>query len=119
MKTFNCWLIANILPYAVIISFFLSMPGLESRINSFSFWDYFVVFGCGGIFSIIVMIYTYCNIDEILSCRFIWGNSNVSIFSFSLIYTFRKGVLAFLLPGAIYFSILSFTIIKNESDEPR
>ena len=49
-----------------------------------------LVFGCGGIFSIIVRIYTYCNSEEVLSCRFIWGNSNVSIFSFSLIYTLRK-----------------------------
>ena len=84
MKTFNCWLIANVLPYVVAISCYFAIGGLGLRMNCFSFWDYFVVFGCGGIFSIIVMIYTYCNIEEVLSCRFIWGNSNVSIFSFSL-----------------------------------
>lgn len=76
-----------------------------------------IVFGCGGIFSIIVMIYTYCNIEEVLSCRFIWGNSNVSIFSFSLIYTLRKGILAFLLPGAIYFSIFLFLMEDNKNNE--
>lgn len=108
MKTFNCWLIANVLPYVVAISCYFAIGGLGLRMNCFSFWDYFVVFGCGGIFSIIVMIYTYCNIEEVLSCRFIWGNSNVSIFSFSLIYTLRKGILAFLLPGAIYFPSFFF-----------
>lgn len=63
------------------------------------------------------MIYTYCNIEEVLSCRFIWGNSNVSIFSFSLIYTLRKGILAFLLPGAIYFSIFLFLMEDNKNNE--
>ena len=117
MKTFNCWLIANVLPYVVAISCYFAIGGLGLRMNCFSFWDYFVVFGCGGIFSIIVMIYTYCNIEEVLSCRFIWGNSNVSIFSFSLIYTLRKGILAFLLPGAIYFSILLFLMEDNKNNE--
>ena len=59
----------------------------------------------------------YCNIEEVLSCRFIWGNSNVSIFSFSLIYTLRKGILAFLLPGAIYFSIFLFLMEDNKNNE--
>ena len=117
MKTFNCWLIANVLPYVVAISCYFAIGGLGLRMNCFSFWDYFVVFGCGGIFSIIVMIYTYCNIEEVLSCRFIWGNSNVSIFSFSLIYTLRKGILAFLLPGAIYFSIFLFLMEDNKNNE--
>ena len=117
MKTFNCWLIANVLSYVVAISCYFAIGGLGLRMNCFSFWDYFVVFGCGGIFSIIVMIYTYCNIEEVLSCRFIWGNSNVSIFSFSLIYTLRKGILAFLLPGAIYFSILLFLMEDNKNNE--
>ena len=117
MKTFNCWLIANVLPYVVAISCYIAIGCIGLRMNCFSFWDYFVVFGCGGIFSIIVMIYTYCNIEEVLSCRFIWGNSNVSIFSFSLIYTLRKGILAFLLPGAIYFSIFLFSMEDNKNNE--
>ena len=54
MKTFNCWLIANVLPYVVAISCYFAIGGLGLRMNCFSFWDYFVVFGCGGIFSIIV-----------------------------------------------------------------
>lgn len=107
MKTFNCWLIANVLPYVVAISCYFAIGGLGLRMNCFLFGIICSIW-LWGYFSIIVMIYTYCNIEEVLSCRFIWGNSNVSIFSFSLIYTLRKGILAFLLPGAIYFSILLF-----------
>lgn len=46
MKTFNCWLIANVLPYVVAISCYFAIGGLGLRMNCFSFWDYFVVFGC-------------------------------------------------------------------------
>ena len=82
MKTFNCWLIANVLPYVVAISCYFAIGGLGLRMNCFSFWDYFVVFGCGGIFSIIVMIYTYCIITtEIFFYSFLIINNPVRILS--------------------------------------
>ena len=39
MKTFNCWLIANVLPYVVAISCYFAIGGLGLRMNCFSFWD--------------------------------------------------------------------------------
>ena len=37
MKTFNCWLIANVLPYVVAISCYFAIGGLGLRMNCFSF----------------------------------------------------------------------------------
>ena len=47
MKTFNCWLIANVLPYVVAISCYFAIGGLGLRMNCFSFWDYFVFYSGG------------------------------------------------------------------------
>lgn len=50
MKTFNCWLIANVLPYVVAISCYFAIGGLGLRIYLFFFlglfcsiwlWGYF------------------------------------------------------------------------------
>ena len=45
------------------------------------------------------------------------GNSNVSIFSFSLIYTLRKGILAFLYLGQFIFHLSFFNGGDNKNNE--
>ncbi|MDR0982490.1 MAG: hypothetical protein LBM07_04515 [Culturomica sp.] len=51
------------------------------------FWTVFII---ASVISVFVAVYTYINIDEVLSRRMLWRNSNVSIFEYSLLYTLDR-----------------------------
>jgi hypothetical protein len=51
------------------------------------FWGLFII---ASIISAIIAIYTYNNIDEVLSRRMLYRNSNVSLFEYSWLYTLDR-----------------------------
>ena len=51
------------------------------------FWTVFII---ASVISAFIAVYTYINIDEVLSRRMLWRNSNVSIFEYSLLYTLDR-----------------------------
>ena len=56
-----------------------------------SFLTYFwIVFSIATVISGWLAYYTYVNIDEVISLRMLWKNSNVSLFEFSWLYTLDR-----------------------------
>ena len=51
------------------------------------FWTVFII---ASVISVIIAVYTYINIDEVLSRRMLYLNSNVSIFEYSWLYTLDR-----------------------------
>ena len=47
------------------------------------FWTVFII---ASIISLVIAVYAYMNIDEVLSLRMLYQNSDVAIFEFSLLY---------------------------------
>lgn len=104
MKTFWCWFLANFPSVFIILGIFFGAYIGENNIviadilsdNSIA-TIYFIV---SAIFSFLlslgVTVYVYRNIDEVISRRFKWGNSNVGKFDFRLKYSLRQGALFFI-----------------------
>ena len=51
------------------------------------FWIVFII---ASVVSALIAIYTYVNMDEVLSRRMLYWNSNVSIFEYSWLYTLDR-----------------------------
>lgn len=113
MKTFICWLIAcaseiiigiEILSIVIIRSNNLVIKDMSSNEEASV---YFFLFSCLAtlIFAICIIIYTYRNIEEVISRQFKWRNSKVSAFDYRLKYSFSRGVLALPIGGLLFYAI--------------
>lgn len=113
MKTFICWLIACASEIIMGLEFFaiviiksnnLIIKDMSSNKEAS---DYFFIFSCLAtlIFAIFIMIYTYRNIDEVISRQFKWKNSRVSTFDYRLKYSLSRGILALPVGVMLFYAI--------------
>ena len=79
--------------YLLIVGFGIMMNDPKYDNNEFmsifipKFWIVFII---TSIISAFIAVYTYMNIDEVLSRRMLYRNSNVSIFEYSWLYTLDR-----------------------------
>lgn len=113
MKTFICWLIASAAEIIIGLEFFaiviiksknLIIKDLSSNKELL---DDFFIFSCIAtlIFAIFIIIYTYRNIEEVISRQFKWRNSRVSTFDYRLKYSLGRGGMALLIGGLLFYAI--------------
>lgn len=113
MKTFICWLIAcaseiimglELFAIVIIKSNNLIIKDMSSNQKAS---DYFLIFSCLAtlIFAIFITIYTYRNIDEVISRQFKWKNSRVSAFNYRLKYSLNCGILALPVGAMLFYAI--------------
>lgn len=114
MKTFICWLIARA-PETIIVLEILVMAIVKEKHIIISdklsiqesALDYLLVavIGCV-LFPLMIMIYTYRNIDEVISKQFKWRNSKVDSFHYRLSYSWNRCQMSFVV-CLLFFYILS------------
>lgn len=113
MKTFLCWLIANFhMPIIVCGIFAGAYIGEKNIIISDILADkdalksYYILSAIfTTLISILVVVFTYKNINEIISRRFRWGNSNVKFMDFKFKYSLKQGILCFIALSILFVDI--------------
>jgi hypothetical protein len=89
---------------------------MDAEFTKYAVMVFWIIFIIASIISGIIAFYTYNNIDEVLSRRMLYRNSNVSLFEYSWLYTLDRfcnitlsiivctiwlGVIIFIYPGLL------------------
>lgn len=115
MKTFWCWIIANMdSQIAVIIFIAIILPKPIKVAHSPEILPYYL-FALIFTFSLAILtaIYTYKNYNEVISRRFRWRSSNVEVFSARLKYTISRFFVSL-----IIYSVYVIALISLVSNKP-
>lgn len=113
MKTFLCWLIGfaseiiivlEILAIVLINMHNVSIADFSSNESASST---FFIAACIAslIFAIFVIVFTYRNIEEVISRQFKWRNSRASSFDYRLKYSLGRGLMAILISGIFFYGL--------------
>jgi hypothetical protein len=113
MKTFYCWLLANaigpllvveVIVFANLCAHYAEDNGMPpgKMVAIYSSTHFLISFILSLVVAIWVCRFTWSNIYEVVSRRFLYRNSNINTFSFRLKYSIKKWFASFVFTFILY-----------------